>query len=132
MKLPAAGKYILVISSVGFNTARYPFEVNAEKGLHNFAVLPLSANTSQLKAVDIISRKQLVEQKPGMLVYNAENDISNKGGTAADVLRKAPALNVDPQGNVTMRGSGSLKILINGKYSGQIARSPVLPIGESP
>ncbi len=58
-----------------------------------------------------------------MLVYNAGNDIGIKGGTAADVLRKAPALNVDPQGNVTMRGSGTLRILVDGKYSGQMARS---------
>lgn len=124
IKIPAAGDYVLAVSSLGFNTSRLPFTLTTGKPAHPFSVIPLAAGTSQLKAVDIVSRKQLVEQKPGMLVYNAENDISNKGGTAADVLRKAPALNVDPQGNVTMRGSGSLKILINGKYSGQIARSP--------
>ena len=59
-----------------------------------------------------------------MLIYNAEKDISNQGGTAADVLRKAPILNVDAAGNVTMRGNANLRILINGKYSGQMARSP--------
>jgi len=58
------------------------------------------------------------------LIYNAEKDISNQGGTAADVLRKAPILNVDAAGNVTMRGNANLRILINGKYSGQMARSP--------
>lgn len=57
--------------------------------------------------------KQLVEQQPGMLIYNAETDISNAGGTAADVLRKAPILNVDAAGNVTMRGNSNLRILIN-------------------
>jgi outer membrane receptor for ferrienterochelin and colicin len=124
IKVPAPGNYILGISSVGFTAVRLPFTLATEKKGYHFTGIQLSPSTSQLKAVDIISRKQLIEQKPGMLVYNAENDISNKGGTAADVLRKAPALNVDPQGNVTMRGSGSLKILINGKYSGQIARSP--------
>ncbi|SEW52229.1 outer membrane beta-barrel family protein [Chitinophaga arvensicola] len=124
IKIAETGSYVLVISSVGFNTTPFPFVLTTEKRSHHFTGIQLPASTSQLKAVDIVSRKQLIEQKPGMLVYNAENDISNKGGTAADVLRKAPALNVDPQGNVTMRGSGSLKILINGKYSGQIARSP--------
>ncbi|ASZ14092.1 TonB-dependent receptor [Chitinophaga pendula] len=124
IKIPTAGSYILVISSVGYDPTRMPFILTTGKSIANLGKIELTTTTSQLKEVNIVSRKQLIEQKPGMLVYNADSDISNKGGTAADVLRKAPALNVDPQGNVTMRGSGNLKILINGKFSGQIARSP--------
>ena len=73
--------------------------------------------------VTVTGSRQLIEQQPGMLIYNAEKDISNQGWTAADILRKAPILNVDPAGNVTMRGNRNLRILINGKYSGQMARS---------
>lgn len=116
------GTYQLVISSLGYGTKEISLQLPT--GVTSLGSLPLTASTSQLKEVTVTSRKQLIDQKPGMLIYNAENDVSNKGGTAADVLRKAPVLNVDAQGNVTMRGSGSLKILINGKYSGQMARSP--------
>lgn len=124
MSLQKAGRFRLVLSSVGYRPASQPLLIDKEKTLIQLDTVFLAAGTVQLTGIQVVSRRQLVEQKPGMLVYNAESDISNRGGTAADVLRKAPALNVDPQGNVTMRGSGTLKILINGKYSGQIARSP--------
>ncbi|WP_315814395.1 TonB-dependent receptor plug domain-containing protein [Paraflavitalea speifideaquila] len=83
-----------------------------------------SSSAGALQEVVVTSKKKLIEVRPGMLVYNAANDATNKGGTAADVLRKAPVLNVDVQGNVSMRGSTNLNILVNGKYSGQMARSP--------
>jgi outer membrane receptor protein involved in Fe transport len=78
---------------------------------------------STLDEIIITGEKKLIQKKPGMLVYLAGNDPGNKGGTAADVLRKAPIINVDAQGNVSMRGNSNIKVLINGKYSGQMARS---------
>lgn len=117
------GAYTIDISFIGYKTRRRSFIVAEGRFLNNIGNLAILPGTENLQEVTITSRKRLVDQKPGMLVYNAENDLANKGGTAADVLRKAPVLNVDAQGNVTMRGSGNLKILINGKYSGQMARS---------
>lgn len=122
--MQAGGKFTLNVSSVGYRTFSMPISTGEGKESISIDTIHLAATPQHLKEIQVISRKQLIEQQPGMLVYNAENDISNKGGTAADVLRKAPALNVDPQGNVSMRGNSNLKILINGKYSGQIARSP--------
>ncbi|MBN8861121.1 MAG: TonB-dependent receptor [Sphingobacteriales bacterium] len=119
--LPQQGQYRLEISFVGYKTRE--LEITIGSTLADLGVLLLAPGNDYLQEVRITSRKRLVDQKPGMLVYNAENDISNKGGTAADVLRKAPVLSVDAQGNVSMRGSSNLKILVNGKYSGQMARS---------
>ncbi|WZN39632.1 hypothetical protein WJU16_16650 [Chitinophaga pollutisoli] len=99
LQLPGRGHYRLVISSVGHRPLQ--LTLNATNGAHSMAdTLFLSASLRQLGEVQVVARKQLIEQKPGMLVYNAGNDIGNKGGAAADVIRKAPALNVDPQGNV--------------------------------
>lgn len=118
------GNYSLEITAVGYRTIQVPSIIINGKASINIGQAALAASFGSLQDVTVTARKKLVEQKPGMLVYNAENDISNKGGTAADVLRKAPVLNVDAQGNVSMRGSSNLKILVNGKYSGQMARSP--------
>lgn len=118
-----AGSYVLELVFIGYKTQKIPLLVKEEHALLNIGVITMEPGADTLAAVTITSRKRLIEQKPGMLIYNAENDMANKGGTAADVLRKAPVLNVDAQGNVSMRGSGNLKILINGKYSGQMARN---------
>lgn len=119
-----AGRYILEISSVGYLTKEISISIKDEPSLvqpNDAYLTPVSGN---LAGVTVNSHRRLIEQRPGMLIYNAENDLTNSGGTAADILRKAPVLNVDAQGNVTMRGSGNIKILVNGKYSGQMARSP--------
>lgn len=121
--LPAPGVYQLEVSSVGYRTKRLPLTIGSNQQQLQLGNITLAAGSDNLKEVVVVSRRRLVEQKPGMLVYNADNDLTNKGGTAADVLRKAPILSVDAQGNVNMRGSSNLKILINGKYSGQMARS---------
>lgn len=118
----STGSYKIRISYVGYQTFERQIDLlytNIDLGQ-----LLLSATGSMLSEIKISGTKQLIVQKPGKLVYNVQNDPGNKGGTATDVLRKAPILQVDAQGNVSMRGSGSIKILINGKYSGQMAKSP--------
>jgi outer membrane receptor protein involved in Fe transport len=122
-QLSGPGAWRLDISMVGYRTKSIHITISQDQPIQPIYKILLTAGSDELQAVVVSARKRLVEQKPGMLVYNADNDITNKGGTAADVLRKAPVLNVDAQGNVSMRGSSNLKILINGKYSGQMARS---------
>lgn len=119
-----AGEYIIEITSVGYDIRHINVHVSSASSSFAAGNILLSKSTKSLQEVTITGRRKLIELRPGMLIYNAENDLSLKGGTAADVLRKAPVLNVDAQGNVSMRGSRNLKILIDGKYSGQIARSP--------
>ncbi|RCR67206.1 outer membrane beta-barrel family protein [Larkinella punicea] len=119
----SAGSYFLNLTFLGYASKNIPFSVSPESPVVETGMLYLKPEARQLNAVTVTGTRQLVEQQPGMLIYNAEKDISNQGGTAADVLRKAPILNVDAAGNVTMRGNSNLRILINGKYSGQMARS---------
>ncbi|RYE14915.1 MAG: TonB-dependent receptor, partial [Sphingobacteriales bacterium] len=122
--LDNTGTYKVIVTYIGYATYETSIVLTADKKQVQVKTIYLQPASGNLQEVTITATKNLVEQKPGMLVYNAENDITNKGGSAADVLRKAPVINVDAQGNVTMRGSGNLKILVNGKYSGQMARSP--------
>ncbi|QEC43258.1 TonB-dependent receptor domain-containing protein [Pseudobacter ginsenosidimutans] len=109
-------KFTLLITAISYSKK----ELNGQSIPDTIWLAPA---VEGLREVTVSSRKKLVESRPGMLVYHAANDATNKGGTAADVLRKAPVLNVDAQGNVSMRGSKNLKILVNGKYSGQMARN---------
>lgn len=119
-----AGRYVLEISSVGFELRQMEILIAHGNAATAAGNILLTKSSKSLQEITVTGRKKIIELRPGMLVYNAEYDLSLKGGSAADVLRKAPVLNVDAQGNVSMRGSRNLKILIDGKYSGQIARNP--------
>lgn len=125
-KLPVkkTGSLNVVYSFVGYINKTVTIHLNPQQNVLALGELSLVPDVKNLSEVQVTATKKLVVQRPGMLIYNAGNDPSNKGGTAADVLRKAPVLSVDARGNVSMRGSGNIKILVNGKYSGQMARSP--------
>lgn len=124
MQVQQPGEYMLEITSVGYRVRQLIISLHAGSITFSTGNIILVKSSKNLQEITVTGRKKLIELRPGMLIYNAENDLSLKGGTAADVLRKAPVLNVDAQGNVSLRGSRNLKILIDGKYSGQIARSP--------
>lgn len=118
------GTYRLAISFVGYRTRTLDnVTLTVEKPVVELGQITLSADSRNLKEVDVVGQKALIEDKGDRLVYNAEKDISNAGGTAVDVLRKVPMLTVDLNGNVSMRGNSNLKVLINGKPSAMMARN---------
>src|SRR5258706_557898 len=111
------GNYQLVVSFVGYGTKRFGFEVK-EKGIEfNLGRIVLSPSAKMLHEVIVQGQKTLVEEKVDRTIYNAEQDATTKGGDATDVLKRVPLLTVDVDGNVSLRGSANVKVLINNKPS---------------
>lgn len=118
------GTYGLQISYVGYLPRTLSsLTLTASQPIQNLGTIPLCSESRQLNEVRVTGQKALIEEKPDRLVYNAGSDITNKGGTAVDVLRKAPMLTVDVSGNVQIRGSSGIKVLLNGRPSGLLARN---------
>jgi CheY-like chemotaxis protein len=117
------GDYALEYSFVGYRTFRSrSFEVKkaSEINIGNILIAP---EARVLKEVTVLGMEDLIEEKVDRLVYNAEKDITSKGGDASDVLRKVPMLTVDLDGNVSLKGSQNVKVLINNKPSTIVANS---------
>ncbi|WP_191906375.1 TonB-dependent receptor domain-containing protein [Hymenobacter baengnokdamensis] len=115
----AAGTFRLRASYVGYGTRTRTVTVGAGATAIGSLLLPTAAQS--VGEVVVTGQKPVVEVRPDRLVYNADQDVGNAGGTAQDVLRKAPLLAVDGDGNVKMRGSGNFKVLVNGKPSPTLA-----------
>ncbi len=114
-----AGSYRLRISFVGYAVRTQA--VTVTDGALALGPIRLPATAQRLGEAVVITQKPLMEVKPDRLVYNAEQDVTNAGGTAQDVLRKAPLLAIDGDDNVTMRGNSNFKVLINNKPSPTLA-----------
>ncbi|RTQ52501.1 TonB-dependent receptor [Hymenobacter gummosus] len=115
------GEYTLAVSFVGYQPQRVAVTVTAAQPAVQLPPVLLAAATTQLGEVKVTGERELVESKVDRLVYNAEKDLTNSGGTAADVLQKAPLLTVDLEGNLQLRGSSNIRVLINGKPSTLLA-----------
>ena len=113
------GAFRLRVSYVGYGSQTRAVTVSSGPTAVPAFRLPV-AGTALAEAV-VIGTKPVVEMRPDRMIYNADQDVTNAGGTAADVLRKAPLLAVDGEGNVKMRGSSNFKVLVNNKPSPTLA-----------
>jgi ferric enterobactin receptor len=117
------GQYSIQASLLGFATKTVD-KIIAQNGEDlEVGVIKLTASVQKLDEVTVTDQKSLFEEKSDRMVYNAEKDISIKGGDATDVLKKIPSVAVDIEGNVQLRGSSNIKVLINNKPSSIVARS---------
>ncbi|WP_316633486.1 TonB-dependent receptor domain-containing protein [uncultured Flavobacterium sp.] len=86
----------------------------------NLGVVNLSEDAAQLSEVVVRAEKSTVEIKLDKKVYNVGQDMMVKGGTVSDVLDNVPSVSVDTEGNVSLRGSDNIRILIDGRPSNSI------------
>ncbi|MBL7816226.1 MAG: TonB-dependent receptor [Saprospiraceae bacterium] len=119
----ADGVYKVQISFLGFNNKTID-NLKIEKGKNkDLGNIKLSSSEKLLNEVTVTSQRAMVEEKVDRLVYNAEKDVNSRGGDATEVLKKVPMLTVDLDGNVSLRGSSNIKVLINNKPSTIMASS---------
>ena len=83
----------------------------------NLKEINLEISSEELTEITIEESKPVFESKLDKIIYNVENDNNGASEDATDVLRKAPLLSVDFDGNVELRGSKQIKFLLNGKAS---------------
>ena len=80
----------------------------------------LDASETVLNEVKIEAKKELMEIGLDRKIFNVSEDLSRLGGNAQDILNNIPSVTVDVDGNVSLRGSSNVRILVNGKQSGLV------------
>lgn len=119
----ADGTYTVNISFIGYETISKTVILEGKKNDINLGTIKLAEEATQLNEVVVEGQKDLVEERVDRTIYNAENDATTRGGDATDVLKRVPMLSVDLDGNVSMRGSSNITVLINNKPSTIMANS---------
>lgn len=74
-------------------------------------------DSEKLDEVVITEERSQVSLSLDKKVFNVGSDLTNKGGTAEDILDNVPSVSVDLDGGVQLRGSGGVRILVDGKPS---------------
>ncbi|MBX2915094.1 MAG: TonB-dependent receptor [Cyclobacteriaceae bacterium] len=120
----ANGTYTATISFIGYETiTKTDLVLDGRRAEINLGIIKISEEATQLNEVVVEAQKDLVEERVDRTIYNAENDVTTRGGDATEVLKRVPMLSVDLDGNVSMRGSSNIMVLINNKPSTIMANS---------
>ncbi len=109
-----AGSYLLRITAIGYRNLMVPFTVSNNTSFGTIRVLP---GATTLDAVEITAEKPLYAMDGEKMIYNVSEDPSIQTGTTEDALQNAPGVEVDVEGNVSLRGVTSVEIWINDKPS---------------
>ena len=108
------GQYILQITAIGYENYKNVLDVSEDIDL---GVIKMHEGAVRLDEVIITEKKPLFANEGEKTLYNVSEDPSIQTGTASDALQNAPGVEVDVEGNITLRGVSSVEIWINGKPS---------------
>ena len=112
------GEYYLEAQFIGFEKSKVEdIILDKENPSFNSGKIKLSPSAVALESVNVVADKAAVEYKLDKKVVNVSQVYSAAGGSAANVLENTPSVQVDIEGNVTLRGSGSFTVLIDGRPS---------------
>jgi outer membrane receptor protein involved in Fe transport len=110
----AQGKYLLLVSAVGHVKKYSPaFELAGESV--EVAPVSLAGQSKEMKAVTVTAGRPMIEQKIDKTVLNVEASVTNTGSNALEVLEKAPGVQVDKDGNISLKGKQGVTVLMDGR-----------------
>lgn len=115
------GTYYLMVSYVGYETRTFSdLEVDGNQSTVDLGDLKMETGGVSLDAVEISAQGAQMELQLDKRIFRVDQDISLNASSADEILQNLPSVNVDAEGGVSLRGSGSVRILINGKPSGMV------------
>ncbi len=114
------GRYIIVFQFIGYETKPYgPITLSPRgEGIdQDLGTILLVQSSLQMEEVDVEGERPMFSRTVEKKIFNVERNTLSTGGSALDVLRQVPGVDVDIDGNISVRGNSNVNILIDGKIS---------------
>ena len=112
------GSYYVQLSFVGYETALIADIQLGRDGMNkDIGTVKMRADTQMMDEVEVAAEREFIEVGIDRTVYNTKDQMVTAGGSASDVLENIPSVEVDIDGNISLRGSQNVAILINGRPS---------------
>lgn len=110
------GRYYIVIDFIGYEKMNINnIKLHPKQKEKDLGTVYLKHVAENIEEVEVIGERNFIEYKIDRKVLNISKNINASGGTIVDALENAPSIQVDIDGNVSMRGSSNFKVLIDGK-----------------
>ncbi len=116
------GTYVLQVDFLGYQSFQSTqFTVSEKNPMVDLGLLRLARSAGSLQEVVVQAEKSFMQMSLDKKIFNVGKDLANAGGSASDILMNIPSVSVDPEGNVRLRGSDNVRILVDGKPSGLVS-----------
>ena len=125
------GNFDIVFSSVGKEDLKKSVTLENSGDL-DLGTLYMKENATMLKGVEVIAQKPLVKMDVDKMTYNVAEDEDSKSNTVLDMLRKVPMVTVDGQDNITVNGSSSFKVYVDGMPNAMFSSNPSMVFKSMP
>lgn len=112
------GSYEMTVSFLGYRSVSRQVVISEKKKSHNYNPLYIAEDATMLKEVTVTGQRSSVKLEIDRKSFDVSQEIINAGGAASDVLDNIPSVEVDAEGNISLRGNTSVEVWINGKASG--------------
>jgi outer membrane receptor protein involved in Fe transport len=118
LQLNKPGAYYVTADFIGYEKIVIEnITLTPEKMGHLTGRLKLKPSTFGIDAVEVVAEKPFVTYQLDKKVVDVSLNPSAQGGTAVDALENVPSIQTDMEGNVTLRGSSSFTVLIDGRQT---------------
>ena len=116
-KLPF-GEYKVIYSFIGFDKVEsFIFKISQKLTKINLGKFYITESTVSVGEVSVTAARSTFVNSIDRKTFNVGQDIMSKTGSVSELLKNVPSVQVDIDGNVSLRGSTSVMFLINGKPS---------------
>lgn len=122
-EMEGVGMYELKFSNMGRRPRTVSFELKGQAEL-DLGEIIIEDDVQALKAGSVTAQKVLVKMDVDKITYKVEDDVDSKTSTVLEMLRKVPMVSVDGQDNITVNGSSSFQVYVDGKPSPMISGNP--------
>ncbi len=114
------GKYDIKFNFISYQEKIIKNVAFSPKGKikNNLGIIKLEINDLELEGIEVVSEKSMMVNTIDKKVFNVSQNFTSDGGSATEIMQNIPSVDVDIDGNVSLRGSENVTILIDGKPSG--------------
>ena len=121
--LSGRGVYTLFFSGVGRQSRNVEFTLDGQESLDLGDIL-IEDDIEALESASVVAQRPLVKMEVDRMTYNVADDVDSQTQTVLEMLRKVPMVTVDAQDNITVNGSSSFQVTVDGKPSQMFSSNP--------
>jgi len=106
---------VFEVQFIGYKTYTTELSLTKSNRSINLKTIAIAEEAEALEGVTIVAERSTIEQKIDRKIINVGKDLTTAGASAADIMANVPSVDLDQNGNLSLRGNQNVVVLVDGK-----------------